>query len=78
MQEHWTGTTGMVLLAPQLVKLKKKDLGLPHVSKATERQKKDGMCYSDDAEIYNGGNAFKVRDAAATAPPPRDTRRAPG
>jgi hypothetical protein len=63
--EHWTGTTGMVILAPQLIRLKKKDLGLPHVSAATERQKRDGMCYSDENELYNGGSAFKVtcRDA---------------
>lgn len=63
--EHWTGTTGLVILAPQLIKLKKKDLGLPHVSEATDRQKRDGMCYTDENELYNGGSAFKVtcRDA---------------
>mmetsp|Transcript_65390 Transcript_65390/g.160999 ORF Transcript_65390/g.160999 Transcript_65390/m.160999 type:complete len:1316 (+) Transcript_65390:100-4047(+) len=58
--EHWTGTTGCVILAPHLVKMKKKDLGLPHVSKATDLQKRDGMCYDKDDELYNNGGAFKV------------------
>jgi len=45
--------------------MKKKDVGLPHVSKATELQKRDGMCYEKDDELYNNGGAFKVtaRDA---------------
>jgi hypothetical protein len=60
--EHWTGTTGMVILAPHLIKMKKKELGLPHISEATERQKRDGMCYTDENELYNGGSAFKVGD----------------
>ena len=62
---HWTGTTGIVILAPQLIKSTKKEVGLPHVSQATERQKQDGMCYSDVNELYNEGSAFKVcaRDA---------------
>ncbi len=38
---HWTGHTGCVVLAPHLVGMKKKDLGLPHVSEATERQRRD-------------------------------------
>ncbi|MCU7495030.1 MAG: hypothetical protein HF314_03765 [Ignavibacteria bacterium] len=58
--EHWTGHTGFILLAPQLTTVKKKELGLPHISRATERQKRDGMCYENDDELYNGGNAFKV------------------
>ena len=58
--EHWTGTTGLVILAPQLIKTKKKALGLPHISEATDRQKRDGMCYTDENELYNGGSAFKV------------------
>ncbi|WP_233145520.1 hypothetical protein [Labilibacter marinus] len=58
--EHWTGTTGTVILAPQLIKLKKKDVGLPHISEATERQKKDGMCYEKEDELYNDGGAFKL------------------
>jgi hypothetical protein len=32
-----------VILAPQLIKMKKKDLGLPHVSEATDRQKREGV-----------------------------------
>ena len=58
--EHWTGHTGCIVLAPQLTKLKKKDIGLPHVDKATERQKADGMCWNDENELYNDGGAFKI------------------
>ncbi len=63
--EQWTGQTGCVILAPHLVGLKKKDLGLPHYDEATERQRKDGMCWSDEDELYNDGQAFKItaRDA---------------
>ena len=43
----------------------KKEVGLPHVSEATERQQRDGMCWETEDELYNGGKAFKVcaRDA---------------
>ena len=58
--EHWTGTTGCVILAPHLTKLNKKELGLPHVSEATDRQKRDGMCWEKDEELYNDGSAFKI------------------
>jgi hypothetical protein len=58
--EHWTGHTGCIVLAPQLTKLKKKDIGLPHIDNATERQKADGMCWSDENELYNDGGAFKI------------------
>ncbi|HSC86207.1 MAG TPA: hypothetical protein VLC09_03010 [Polyangiaceae bacterium] len=57
---HWTGHTGCVILAPHLRGLKKKDLGLPHVSAATDRQKAEGMCWVDADELYNGGGAFKI------------------
>jgi len=57
---HWSGHTGCVILAPQLTRLKKRDLGLPHISQATERQKKDGMCWEDENELYNDGGAFKI------------------
>ncbi len=57
---HWTGHTGCVILAPHLIDLTKKELGLPHVDEATERQRRDGMCWSDAGERYNGGHAFKV------------------
>ncbi len=58
--EHWTGHTGCIVLAPQLTQLKKKDIGLPHISKATARQKTDGMCWEKEDELYNEGGAFKV------------------
>lgn len=63
--ETWTGHTGCVILAPHLTRLTKKDLGLPHVSEATDRQQRDGMCWEAEDEPYNGGRAFKVcaRDA---------------
>ncbi len=58
--EHWTGHTGCVILAPHLVNLTKKELGLPHWDAATERQRKDGMCWTSEEELYNGGDPFKV------------------
>ncbi len=66
--EHWSGHTGCVILAPQLTKLKKKDLGLPHVSEASDRQKHDGMCWESEDELYNDGSAFKItsRDTSGT------------
>jgi hypothetical protein len=57
---HWTGHTGCVILAPHLAGLNKKRLGLPHVDQATQRQKRDGMCWKDEGEVYNDGNAFKI------------------
>ena len=63
--DHWSGHTGCVILAPHLIRVTKKELGLPHVSEATERQKRDGMCWESEDEKYNDGGAFKVtaRDA---------------
>lgn len=58
--EGWTGHTGCVILAPHLIFVKKKDVGLPHISLATERQKRDGMCWENDDELYNNGGAFKI------------------
>lgn len=57
---HWTGTTGCVVLAPHLRKMKKKDLGLPHVDEATEKQKENNMAWSDPDELYQGGKPFKI------------------
>jgi phosphoenolpyruvate carboxykinase (diphosphate) len=57
---HWTGHTGCVVLAPHLVGIRKKDLGLPHSSEATERQRRDRMCWDNEDEPYNGGSAFKI------------------
>lgn len=56
----WSGHTGCVILAPHLVGLRKKQLGLPHYDQASARQRKDGMCYRDEGELYNDGNAFKI------------------
>jgi len=63
--DHWTGHSGCIILAPHLSHLKKRDLGLPHWDDATERQRRDGMCWRSEDELYNGGNAFKLtaRDA---------------
>jgi len=58
--EHWSGHTGCVILAPHLSGLKKKDLGLPHYDEATDRQRRDGMCWSSNDENYNGGTPFKI------------------
>ncbi|HBE68436.1 MAG TPA: hypothetical protein DDW52_09850 [Planctomycetaceae bacterium] len=57
---HWSGHTGCVILAPHLTHLTKKELGLPHWDDATERQRRDAMCYKDESEKYNDGSAFKV------------------
>lgn len=58
--EHWTGHSGAVVLAPHLRKLRKVDLGVPHISEATQRQKAQGVCWSDENELYNGGKPFKI------------------
>ncbi len=62
---HWTGHTGCIILAPHLIHVRKKDLGLPHVSEATARQKAQGVCWEKEDECYNNGSAFKItaRDA---------------
>ncbi|MDO5500252.1 MAG: hypothetical protein Q4F67_11305, partial [Propionibacteriaceae bacterium] len=56
----WTGHTGCVILAPHLVRTRKIDLGLPNIAEATERQKRDGMCWESADELYNNGQAFKI------------------
>ena len=58
--EHWTGHTGCIILAPQLTELRKKDVGLPHYDQATDRQRKDGMCWKDEKECYNDSVPFKL------------------
>jgi hypothetical protein len=58
--DHWTGHSGCIILAPHLTRLSKKALGLPHFDDASERQRKDGMCWKDGDELYNDGNAFKI------------------
>ncbi len=57
---HWTGHTGCIVLAPHLMLLTKRELGLPNVVEATERQKRDGMCWAREDELYNEGKPFKV------------------
>jgi len=57
---HWTGHSGCVILAPHLVGMKKAELGLPHYDQATERQRREGMCWRDENEPYNEGRAFKL------------------
>ena len=58
--DSWTGHSGCVVLAPHLTHLTKKELGLPHVDDATDRQKRDGQCWTDEGELYNDGQAFKI------------------
>ena len=58
--DGWTGHTGCVILAPHLIHATKRQLGLPHWDQATARQRRDGMCYKSDTELYNGGSAFKI------------------
>ncbi|HWZ95303.1 MAG TPA: hypothetical protein VNW30_08920, partial [Opitutaceae bacterium] len=62
----WTGHTGCVILAPHLTAVTKRELGLPDYDQATERQRRDGMCWRKPDEPYNGGSAFKIcsRDAS--------------
>lgn len=57
---HWSGHSGCVILAPHLAGVKKKELGLPHFDQATERQRRDGVCWRNPDEPYNGGSAFKL------------------
>ncbi len=58
--DHWTGHTGCVILAPHLVATKKREVGLPQWEHATERQRRDGMCWRDADDLYNNGGAFKL------------------
>ena len=58
--EHWSGHTGCVILAPHLIHVTKKEVGLPHYDDASESQRKDGMCWRDESEKYNDGGAFKL------------------
>ena len=58
--DHWTGHTGCVILAPHLVNVKKRDVGLPHFDQATPKQRAQGMCWKNADEKYNNGSAFKL------------------
>jgi hypothetical protein len=55
---HWTGTSGCSIAAPHLRKCLKKELGLPHVSEATKKQK--GKCWEKNDKLYNNGKPFKI------------------
>ncbi|MEO7191546.1 MAG: hypothetical protein ABI051_10875 [Vicinamibacterales bacterium] len=57
---HWSGHTGCVVLATHLQGVRKVDVGLPHISEATDRQRADSMCWSSPDELYNDGDAFKA------------------
>ena len=63
---HWTGHTGAVILAPHLEKVTKQEVGLPHFDEATDRQRRDEMCWREPDELYNNGSPFKLtcRDAS--------------
>ncbi|MEM9646655.1 MAG: hypothetical protein AAF989_16815, partial [Planctomycetota bacterium] len=58
--EGWSGHTGCAILATHLTQLTKKELGLPHYDDATERQRRDSMCWKEESEKYNNGSAFKL------------------
>lgn len=58
--EHWTGHTGCIVLAPHILNTTKKELGLPHFNDATERQRRDGVCWKNEDEKYNDGQPFKL------------------
>ncbi len=58
--QGWTGHTGYVILAPHLVHVTKKELGLPRWEDATQRQRRDAMCWREEDERYNDGKAFKA------------------
>jgi len=58
--DHWSGHTGCIVLAPHLVGITKKDVGLPSFDEATDRQREDGMCWKSEDEKYNDGVPFKL------------------
>jgi len=58
--DHWTGHTGCIVLAPHILNITKKELGLPHYDDATERQRRDGVCWKKEDEKYNDGQPFKL------------------
>ncbi len=58
--QTWSGCTGCIVFAPQLRKMTKKELGLPHISEASDRQKREGICWSEENELYHDGQPFRV------------------
>ena len=63
--KHWRATRAASSWLRTLAQVTKKDVGLPPYDPANERQRRDGMCWRDPAELYNDGRAFKLtcRDA---------------
>ena len=57
---HWTGHTGCIILAPHLNGVTKRELGLPPYEEASERHRRDGMCWKKPEELYNDGSPFKL------------------
>ena len=53
--DKYTGVACAIILAPHLTNITKKECGLPQWDQATERQKKDGMAWKDEKELYNDG-----------------------
>ena len=58
--DGWTGHSGCVILAPHLTRLRKQELGLPHVSAASQAERAAGMCWTEESELYNEGRPFKA------------------
>ncbi|MFQ5559571.1 MAG: hypothetical protein ACE5FU_03155, partial [Nitrospinota bacterium] len=58
--DGWTGHTGCIILAPQLTRYTKRELGLPHKKEASENALKSGMYWSKPEELYNDGKSFKI------------------
>src|SRR5438045_130639 len=58
--EHWSGHSGCVILAPHLTSVTKKSLGLPSWEEASDRQRRDGMCWRTADDRYNDGVTFKL------------------
>jgi hypothetical protein len=64
--EHWTGHTGCVILATHLTGVTKREVGLPRWEDASERARRDGMCWRKEDELYNDGSPFKLTARDAT------------
>ncbi|KAL0227701.1 hypothetical protein RCL1_003844 [Eukaryota sp. TZLM3-RCL] len=60
IDQTWSGHTGMIIAAPHVRTLKKKDIGLPHWDEATEKQRQDKMCWKNEDELYHDGQAFNL------------------
>lgn len=58
--QSWTGHSGCVILAPHLVHLTKKDLGLPHCDEADDDLRSRGLCWKKESDRYNEGKPFKI------------------